>query len=232
MLLQTGVSARRCPTSDKDQGRGIPPNASPTARRRRLYRSMRRVTDSDQVLAIARIKEAAATDAVSLQTYRPVHQSSASVMGLRASSPSSEYRVAGFMLPSVVDTRPPHHAVKERPAGQSKKRGAPRRASTALLPASLVPASRRRDLAGQGRTCRPVLPETQCALMSSYAATGASLPQRNSVPSIHMRWSTLPSLRASATFARFRPRRLATSIAQRLSVEKRVGRLSTALAAS
>ena len=157
---------------------------------------------------------------------------SASVMGLRASSPSSEYRVAGFMLPSVVDTRPPHHAVKERPAGQSKKRGAPRRASTALLPASLVPASRRRDLAGQGRTCRPVLPETQCALMSSYAATGASLPQRNSVPSIHMRWSTLPSLRASATFARFRPRRLATSIAQRLSVEKRVGRLSTALAAS
>ena len=37
---------------------------------------------------------------------------STSVMGLWASSPSSEYRVAGFMLPSVVDTRPPHHAVR------------------------------------------------------------------------------------------------------------------------
>src|SRR3954464_4079039 len=46
------------------------------------------------------------------------------------------------------------------------------------------------------------------------------------------RWSTVPILRASATFARFRPRRLATSIAQRLRVEKRVGRLSTTLAAS
>src|SRR5215213_8400864 len=118
------------------------------------------------------------------------------------------------------------------PVGQSKTRGAPRRASTALLPASLVPASRRRDLGKQEQTCRSVLLETQYASLSSYAATGASLPQRNSVPSIHIRWSTVPILRASATFARFRPRRLATSIAQRLSVEKRVGRLSTTLAAS
>ena len=59
--------------------------------------------------------------------------------------------------------------------------------------------------------------------MSSYAATGASLPQRNSVPSTHIRCSTVASLRASATLARFMPRRLATSIAQRFSVEKRVG---------
>jgi hypothetical protein len=42
---------------------------------------MRRVTDSDQVLVTARIKEAAATSAVSLQTYRPVHQSSANPVG-------------------------------------------------------------------------------------------------------------------------------------------------------
>src|SRR4051794_38322246 len=118
------------------------------------------------------------------------------------------------------------------PADQSRTRGAPRRASTALLPASLVPASRRRDLGEQEQTCRSVLLETQYVSLSSYAATGASLPQRNSVPSTHMRWSTVPSLRASATFARFRPRRLATSIAQRLRVEKRVGRLSTTLAAS
>src|ERR671939_1818667 len=60
-------------------------------------------------------------------------------MGLCVSSPSSEYRAAGFMLPSVVDTRPPHYAVRPRPAGQSKTRGAPWEASTALLPASLIP---------------------------------------------------------------------------------------------
>src|SRR3954452_22890211 len=85
------------------------------------------------------------------------------------------------------------------PAGQSKTRGAPRRASTALLPASLVPASRRRDFGEQEQTCRSVLLETQYASLSSYAASGASLPQRNSVPSIHIRWSTVPILRASAT---------------------------------
>jgi hypothetical protein len=39
---------------------------------------------------------------------------STSVMGLWALSPSSEYRAAGFMLPSVVDTRPPHHAVRQK----------------------------------------------------------------------------------------------------------------------
>jgi hypothetical protein len=39
-------------------------------------------------------------------------------------------------------------------------------------------------------------------------------------------------LRASATFARFKPRRLAMSMAQRFSAETRVGRLNTALAAS
>ena len=42
---------------------------------------MRRVTDSDQVLVTARIKEAAATGAVSLHAYRPVHQSSAKPVG-------------------------------------------------------------------------------------------------------------------------------------------------------
>ena len=157
---------------------------------------------------------------------------SASVMGLWASAPrvSTAPPVSCFRPWS---TRGRHIMRSDRePAGQSKTRGAPRRASTALLPASLVPASRRRDLGEQEQTCRSVLLETQCASLSSYAATGASLPQRNSVPSIHIRWSTVPILRASATFARFRPRRLATSIAQRLSVEKRVGRLSTALAAS
>jgi hypothetical protein len=65
-----------------------------------------------------------------------------------------------------------------------------------------------------------------------YATAVASWPQQNSVPSSHMRCRTQASLRASATFARLRPRRLATSRAQRLSAEKRTGRLNTALAAS
>ena len=94
-----------------------------------------------------------------------------------------------------------------------------------------VSASRRRDLVGAGpfgpapNSCRPPCP---------YAATAAagSLPQRNSVPSAQIRWSTVASLRASATFALRMPRRLATSTAQRLSVLNRVPRVSSALAAS
>jgi hypothetical protein len=146
------------------------------------------------------------------------------------SSPPSEYRAAGVMLPSVVSTRPPHHAVREEPAGQSKARGLPREGFHSTTPDLTGPASRRRDLGEAVRTCRSALPETQSVSMP-YAAS-ASLPQRNSLPSTHIRCSTVPSLRASATFARFMPRRLATSIAQRVSVEKRVGRLSTTLAAS
>jgi len=45
---------------------------------------------------------------------------------------------------------------------------------------------------------------------------------RNVVPSIHMRCRITASLRATATFARLLPRRLATSSPQRLSAEKRV----------
>jgi hypothetical protein len=44
-----------------------------------------------------------------------------------------------------------------------------------------------------------------------------SLVQRNSVPSLHMRCMITASLRASATFAFLRPRRLATFIAQAFS---------------
>src|SRR4051812_17209123 len=59
------------------------------------------------------------------------------------------------MLPSVVGTGPPHHAVRREPAGQSKARGPPPGgASTALPTASPVPASRRRDLGGAGPTVR------------------------------------------------------------------------------
>ena len=125
--------------------------------------------------------------------------------------------------------------------GQSRARGSPEQASTALLPASLPPASQRRDLGRASPTSsacpklgQPHSPR-HAAVQSSpprYAAAVVSLPQQNSVPSSHMRCRMQASLRASATFARLRPRRWATSRAQRLSPEKRTGRLSTALAAS
>src|SRR5262245_45307820 len=60
----------------------------------------------------------------------------------------------------------------------------------------------------------------------------ALLLQRNVVPSIHIRCRMTASLRATATFARLRPRRLATSSPQRLSAEKRVTRDSKTFAAS
>jgi hypothetical protein len=125
--------------------------------------------------------------------------------------------------------------------GQSKTRGLPERAPTALLPASLPPASGDGTSDEHHRPCRPArnsVSLTRCGVPQPrsppqrYAAAVVSLPQRNSVPSSHMRCRMQASLRASATFARLRPRRWATSRAQRLSPEKRTGRLSTALAAS
>ena len=66
----------------------------------------------------------------------------------------------------------------------------------------------------------------------SFYAAAASLPQRKSLPSIHIRCSTVASLRAKATLARFMPRRLATSMAQRFKVENRCDRVSSVCAAS
>src|SRR4051795_8641772 len=114
---------------------------------------------------------------------------------------------------------------EKEPAGPSKARGSPRRSAAALPPASPVPASRRRDLGGAGAT-RPEL----CLLLRSYATD--SPPQRNAAAVAHMRCSTPASLRASATFARFAPRRLATSSAHRLRAETRLVGVSIALAAS
>src|SRR3954452_24665708 len=48
------------------------------------------------------------------------------------------------MLPSVVDTRPPHHAVRREPVDPSKARGPPRRgihSTTRGLTGSRVPAT-------------------------------------------------------------------------------------------
>jgi hypothetical protein len=63
-------------------------------------------------------------------------------------------------------------------------------------------------------------------------ATAASLVQRNSVPSTHMRCMITASRRASATTAFFNPRRLAIVIAQALSHDHFVVRTSRMWAAS
>src|SRR3954454_15916463 len=58
------------------------------------------------------------------------------------------------MLPSVVGTGPPHHAVRREPAGQSKARGAPglsAHGTTHGLTGSRVPATGPR----RGGTARP-----------------------------------------------------------------------------
>src|SRR5271166_6307045 len=62
--------------------------------------------------------------------------------------------------------------------------------------------------------------------------TGLDFVHRKVVPSTQIQCSTTASLRASAIRARFRPRRLATSSAQRFKLENRVVRVSITLAAS
>ena len=68
-------------------------------------------------------------------------------------------------------------------------------------------------------------------LISSHA-TAASRVQRNSVPSTHMRCMITASRRASATIAFFIPRRLAIFIAQALSQDHFLVRISMIWAAS
>jgi hypothetical protein len=101
--------------------------------------------------------------------------------------------------------------------------------TTAKLTASPVPSSRRRDLervapapATLIRSIPPIYP----------TVTKFDFVHRKVVPSTQIRCSTTPSLRASATRARFRPRRLATWSAQCFKLENRVVRVSITLAAS
>ena len=68
-----------------------------------------------------------------------------------------------------------------------------------------------------------------CAI---FAVGPASFVQRKLVPSTHIRCRTIANLRASATLARFKPRRFATSMAQRFKAENRVTRDKTIFAAS
>ena len=103
---------------------------------------------------------------------------SASVMGLLASSPSSEYRIAGFMLASVVNARPPHYAVRQRPADAPLRRvvrpeGLPQHYSRPYC--SPLPATGPQS---QERTCRSVLSEPDALRCLPLCGAYARLPQR------------------------------------------------------
>src|SRR5215208_6771788 len=141
-------------------------------------------------------------------------------------SPSDRH-VAGLLLLFVVSAGLPHHAVREETASPSKTRDPLSRVLTALLTALPLPSSQRRDLRG----AEPISPAPNLLLLPVYAAA-ASRPQRNVVPFTHMRCKMTASLRANATFARFMPRRRATSSAQRLRAEKRTARVSRMCAPS
>src|SRR5262249_10157000 len=101
--------------------------------------------------------------------------------------------------------------------------------TTGRVTASPDPPSRRRDF-GHWASVQP-----GCVLdllHVYYAAIGPASVHRYVVPSTQIRCRITASLRARATFARFEPRRLATSIPQRLSFENRVMRDNRTLAAS
>src|SRR3954469_1416721 len=74
----------------------------------------------------------------------------------------------------------------------------------------------------------------QCGLMCEpwVAAGASSRHQRNSLPSAHMRCRITASLRATATVARRRPRRLAIAVPQAFSADHRVTRVSRLCAAT
>ena len=96
-----------------------------------------------------------------------------------------------------------------------------------ITPDLAKPSSQRRDFGRSGCRTRPA-----SISMRPFYAVKVSLLHRNSLASTHMRWRTIASLRASATFAHFMPRRFATSMAQRFRAEKRVARVRMMCAAS
>src|SRR3954470_11594066 len=62
----------------------------------------------------------------------------------------SDRHVAEFLLLFVVSAGLPHHAIREDAASPSRTRDPPQETLTALLTASPLPSSRRRDLRGAG----------------------------------------------------------------------------------
>src|SRR3954447_4297621 len=139
-------------------------------------------------------------------------------MGRRSSSPPSDHLVAGFMLPSVVGACPPHYAVRTGSASQS--RGAWFSLRARPLPDYRL--HRPRVPATGPRWSRTFGPALQLPPSQPITAAATSVPKRKLVPSTHIRCRMVASLRASATLARFMPRRPATSSAQRFRLENRL----------
>ena len=110
------------------------------------------------------------------------------------------------------------------PIGQSKARDLPQRSHHYFRSCqALVPA-----MGPEGANFKLALLRI---LPFLYAVT-TFLLQRISLASTHMRCRTAASLRASATFARFMSRRLATVIAQAFRAENHEARVSMICAAS
>src|SRR5512147_1186293 len=107
---------------------------------------------------------------------------SASVMGRVASSPPSDCHVAELLLLFVVSAQPPHHAVREDAASPSKPRDPPKRPSRHYLRLHRFPRPGDGPSGGTG-------PNRPCSepLFLLTQAVAASRPQRNAVPSTHIR---------------------------------------------
>ena len=143
-------------------------------------------------------------------------------------NPYSTYLAAGFGLLSVVDEDAATSCDQRDRASQSNvARGAD------VLPNDRSYGFARSCVPATGpRYRRTILAFRYLSSLPNYAATTGALVQRKSLPSIHMRCNTTASLRAKATFARFKPRSLATRIAHAFRAENLVTRLRMMFAAS
>ena len=140
--------------------------------------------------------------------------------------PPSDDLATVIVLPSVVDT-PVATSCHQMGTGEPILS-----TWSALSAATVAPTASPDPRPGSGTSGGGSLSAPPRKDVSFCYTAAACLPQWNVVPSIHMRCKTVASLRARATLARFRPRRFATSSAQRFRLENRVTRLSMILAAS
>jgi len=147
----------------------------------------------------------------------------------RLSTATGSMSLASSCFSSESALRPFHHGIRRRGGAIS---------STALASDERkVQADMRTHLIHRpARDIVPPLGGARVFLLSGLIlpahAAAASLVQRNSVPSTHMRCRTTANRRASATIAFFNPRRLAICIAHALSQDHFTERTSTICAAS
>ena len=136
--------------------------------------------------------------------------------------PSELGRLAGFMLPSVVGAWPPLYALSDGSRAPISMACSCLAAGTSDSAASSESTSRRRDIGGLCVCAWPDLVLPFCSgasAIQTFLAGWSARLKRNTVPSAHIRCSTTPSLRATATTARFIPRRCATRMPQAFNQE-------------